>query len=69
MGFASANNDSANIVSANIVSANNEYLPKALGNHPTVHTMVSFQASSVTVTQLANRNREAVQLMQQAGWK
>ncbi|MEO1002479.1 MAG: extracellular solute-binding protein [Cyanobacteria bacterium J06638_7] len=50
-------------------AANNEYPLKGLGTNPVVRNMGSFKASPVTIAQLANRNREAVQLMQQAGWK
>jgi iron(III) transport system substrate-binding protein len=50
-------------------AANNEYPLKGFGNNPTVRNMGTFTPSPVTIAQLGNRNREAVQLMQQAGWK
>jgi iron(III) transport system substrate-binding protein len=49
--------------------ANNEYPVKGWGNNPTLRSFGSFTASPVTIQQLGQRNREAVQLMQQAGWK
>jgi hypothetical protein len=39
------------------------------GNNPTLTKMGTFTASPVTIQQLGQRNREAVQLMEQAGWK
>jgi iron(III) transport system substrate-binding protein len=50
-------------------AANNEYPVKGWGNNPTLKSFGTFKASPVTIQQLGQRNREAVQLMQQAGWK
>lgn len=50
-------------------AANNEYPVKGWGNNPTLRNLGTFTASPVTIQQLGQRNREAVQLMQQAGWK
>lgn len=50
-------------------AANNEYPVKGWGNNPTLRNLGAFTASPVTIQQLGQRNREAVQLMQQAGWK
>jgi iron(III) transport system substrate-binding protein len=49
--------------------ANNEYPVKGWGNNPTLQRFGTFQASPVTIQQLGQRNREAVKLMEQAGWK
>jgi iron(III) transport system substrate-binding protein len=49
--------------------ANNEYPVKGWGNNPTLQRFGTFKASPVTIQQLGQRNREAVQLMEQAGWK
>jgi iron(III) transport system substrate-binding protein len=48
---------------------NNEYPVRGWGNNPTLTKMGTFTATPVTIQQLGQRNREAVQLMQQAGWK
>jgi iron(III) transport system substrate-binding protein len=48
---------------------NNEYPVRGWGNNPTLTKMGTFTASPVTIQQLGQRNREAVQLMEQAGWK
>jgi iron(III) transport system substrate-binding protein len=50
-------------------AANNEYPVKGWGNNPTLKSFGTFKASPVTIQQLGALNREAVQLMQQAGWK
>ncbi|QVL53804.1 MAG: extracellular solute-binding protein [Cyanobium sp. M30B3] len=50
-------------------AANNEYPVKGWGNNATLRSFGTFKASPVTIQQLGQRNREAVQLMQQAGWK
>jgi iron(III) transport system substrate-binding protein len=47
---------------------NNEYPVRGWGNNPVLTRMGTFTASPVTIQQLGQRNREAVQLMQQAGW-
>jgi len=49
--------------------ANNEYPLKGFGNNPTLQRFGTFKPSPVTIQQLGQRNRQAVQLMQQAGWK
>ena len=49
--------------------ANNEYPLKGWGNNPTLKAFGTFKASPVTMEQLGRRNREAVQLMTQAGWQ
>lgn len=49
--------------------ANNEYPLKGWGNNPTLKRFGTFKASPVTVQQLGARNREAVKLMEQGGWK
>jgi iron(III) transport system substrate-binding protein len=50
-------------------SANNEYPLKGWGNNPTLKAFGTFKASSVSMEQLGGRNRQAVELMSQAGWK
>jgi len=50
-------------------SANNEYPLKGWGNNATLRTFGTFRASTVSMEQLGRRNREAVELMAQAGWK
>jgi iron(III) transport system substrate-binding protein len=50
-------------------AANNEYPVKGWGNNATLRSFGTFTASPVTIQQLGQRNREAVQLMEQAGWK
>ncbi len=49
--------------------ANNEYPLKGLGNNAILEGMGTFNASTVSISELGNRNQEAVQLMQQAGWE
>jgi iron(III) transport system substrate-binding protein len=49
--------------------ANNEYPLKGWGNNPTLKAFGTFKASPVSIEQLGRRNREAVQLMTQAGWQ
>ena len=49
--------------------ANNEYPVKGWGNNPTLRSFGTFRSTPVTIQQLGQRNREAVQLMQQADWK
>ncbi|MEB3173149.1 MAG: extracellular solute-binding protein [Cyanobacteriota bacterium] len=48
--------------------ANNEYPVRGWGNNPTLRAFGSFKPSPVSMEQLGRRNREAVQLMTQAGW-
>ena len=48
--------------------ANNEYPLRGWGNNPTLRAFGTFKASPVSMQQLGQRNREAVQLMTQAGW-
>lgn len=50
-------------------AANNEYPLKGWGNNATLQGLGTFNASPVSISQLGERNREAVQLMEQAGWK
>ena len=50
-------------------AANNEYPAKGWGNNATLRSFGTFMASPVTIQQLGQRNREAVLLMEQAGWK
>ncbi len=50
-------------------AANNEYPLKGWGNNATLKTFGTFKASPVSMEQLGRRNREAVQLMTQAGWE
>jgi iron(III) transport system substrate-binding protein len=50
-------------------AANNEYPLKGWGNNPTLKAFGTFKASPVSMEQLGRRNREAVELMAQAGWK
>ena len=50
-------------------AANNEYPLKGWGNNPTLKAFGTFKASPVSTEQLGRRNREAVQLMTQAGWE
>lgn len=50
-------------------AANNEYPLKGWGNNPTLKAFGTFRASPVSVEQLGRRNREAVQLMTEAGWQ
>lgn len=50
-------------------AANNEYPLKGWGNNPILKSFGSFKTSTVTMEQLGRRNREAVELMAQAGWK
>jgi iron(III) transport system substrate-binding protein len=49
--------------------ANNEYPLKGWGNNSTLRAFGTFRASPVSMEQLGLRNREAVQLMTQAGWQ
>ena len=49
--------------------ANNEYPLKGWGNNRTLRAFGSFKASPVSMEQLGRRNREAVNLMTQAGWQ
>jgi len=49
-------------------AANNEYPLKGWGNNPILKGFGSFRPSPVSMEQLGRRNREAVQLMTQAGW-
>ena len=49
-------------------AANNEYPLKGWGNNPTLKAFGTFKPSPVSMEQLGRRNREAVQLMTQAGW-
>lgn len=48
--------------------ANNEYPLRGWGNNPTLRSFGTFKASPVSMEKLGQRNREAVQLMTQAGW-
>ena len=50
-------------------AANNEYPLKGWGNNATLKAFGTFKASTVSMEQLGRRNREAVQLMTQAGWQ
>jgi iron(III) transport system substrate-binding protein len=50
-------------------AANNEYPLKGFGDNAILNRWGSFTPSPVTADQLARRNREATQLMEQAGWK
>ena len=50
-------------------AANNEYPLKGWGNNPTLKVFGTFKPSPVSMEQLGRRNREAVELMAQAGWK
>jgi iron(III) transport system substrate-binding protein len=50
-------------------AANNEYPLKGWGTNATLKTFGTFKASPVSMEQLGRRNREAVQLMTQAGWE
>jgi iron(III) transport system substrate-binding protein len=50
-------------------AANNEYPLKGWGNNATLKAFGTFKASPVSMEQLGRRNREAVQLMTQAGWE
>lgn len=50
-------------------SANNEYPLTGFGDNPILNRWGTFTASPVKADQLARRNREATQLMAQAGWK
>lgn len=50
-------------------AANNEYPLKGWGNNPTLKAFGTFKASPVSMEQLGRRNREAVQLMTEAGWQ
>ncbi|MDA0718206.1 MAG: extracellular solute-binding protein [Cyanobacteria bacterium] len=50
-------------------AANNEYPVTGWGNNPTLKAFGSFRTSPVSMEQLGRRNREAVQLMTQAGWE
>jgi iron(III) transport system substrate-binding protein len=54
---------------AGYAAANNEYPLKGWGNNPTLKAFGTFKASPVSMEQLGRRNREAVQLMTQAGWE
>lgn len=49
--------------------ANNEYPLKGWGNNPALGAFGTFKASAVSMELLGRRNREAVQLMTQAGWQ
>jgi len=50
-------------------AANNEYPLRGWGNNPTLRRFGAFKASQESMEQLGRRNREAVQLMTQAGWQ
>jgi iron(III) transport system substrate-binding protein len=50
-------------------AANNEYPLRGWGNNPTLKAFGTFKPSPVSMEQLGSRNREAVGLMAQAGWK
>jgi len=50
-------------------AANNEYPLRGWGNNPTLKRFGTFRTSPVSMEQLGRRNREAVQLMTQAGWQ
>lgn len=50
-------------------SANNEYPLKGWGSNSTLQGLGTFTPSTVSIAELGNRNQEAVQLMQQAGWE
>lgn len=50
-------------------AANNEYPLNGWGNNATLQQMGTFTPSSVPIAKLGAGNQEAVQLMQQAGWK
>jgi iron(III) transport system substrate-binding protein len=50
-------------------AANNEYPLRGFGDNPVLNRWGTFTASPVKADQLARRNREATQLMAQAGWK
>jgi iron(III) transport system substrate-binding protein len=49
-------------------AANNEYPLRGWGNNPTLKRFGTFTTSPVSMEQLGRRNRQAVQLMTQAGW-
>lgn len=49
--------------------ANSEYPLRGWGNNATLKAFGTFKASPVSMEQLGRRNREAVQLMAQAGWQ
>jgi iron(III) transport system substrate-binding protein len=50
-------------------AANNEYPLKGWGNNPTLKAFGTFKATPVSIEQMGRRNREAVQLMTEAGWE
>ena len=50
-------------------AANNEYPLKGWGNNPTLKAFGTFKATPVSIEQMGRRNREAVQLMSEAGWE
>jgi len=50
-------------------AANNEYPLKGWGNNPTLKRFGTFRTSPVSMEQMGRRNKEAVQLMTQAGWQ
>lgn len=49
--------------------ANNEYPLRGWGNNPTLKALGTFTPSPVSMEQLGRFNRQAVQLMTQAGWE
>jgi iron(III) transport system substrate-binding protein len=49
-------------------SANYEYPLKGWGDNATLEEFGTFNASTTSISELGNRNQEAVQLMQQASW-
>jgi iron(III) transport system substrate-binding protein len=50
-------------------SANNEYPLQGWGDNATLRDMGTFEASTVSIAEIGDRNREAAELMEQAGWK
>ncbi|MEB3264353.1 MAG: extracellular solute-binding protein [Synechococcus sp.] len=48
--------------------ANLEYPLKGFGNNPILRRFGPFREDDVTIQQMGEKNREAVQLMQAAGW-
>ena len=49
--------------------ANNEYPLKGYGNNPILKRFGSFKADGISAEQMGAKNRAAVQLMAQNGWK
>ena len=49
-------------------SANYEYPLKGWGDNATLEGLGTFNASTTSISELGNRNQEAVELMQQASW-